>query len=495
MGVVFIEPRTEDSRLGQTRKYRMIIGGKSVEALSGETTRRPSPAFSQAVVGEWPNAAAEDAEAAILAARHAFDNGPWPRMTQAERSKILSRIGDLIEQHAEELATIESIEVGKTLAGARGEMGYAADCWRFAAGAARALTGSTHEQYGRGALGLVLREPIGVVGVITPWNYPSIILSERIPWALAVGCAVVVKPSEFTSGGTIRIAELAREAGIPDGILNVITGAGNPAGQTLAEHPGVDMISFTGSLRVGRLIGAKAATTIKRVALELGGKGPQVVFADADLDIATKTVAGSIFDNCGQSCVAGSRLIVERSIAREMLERLKNHAAGISVGDPFDERTNVGALISDDHLAKVQAYVAAGLKDGADLVTGGNRLGSVGAYFEPTIFAGVQPSMSIVRDEIFGPVLTVLPFDNDDEAVALANDTNYGLSAGVWSRDFSRALRTVRGIRAGRTWINCFGVGGPEMPIGGFKQSGNGREIGQNGFDEYSEFKSVFASL
>lgn len=282
---------------------------------------------------------------------------------------------------------------------------------------------------------------------------------------------------------------------MPDGVFNVVTGYGDPVGQLLAEHPGVDMISFTGSLRVGRLIGTKASATVKRAALELGGKGPQVVFADADLNAAAATVAGSIFGNCGQTCVAGSRLIVERSVADEMIDRLKARAIGVSVGDPFDERTDVGALISGDHLVKVQSYVDAGLREGANLVVGGSRLGEAGVYYEPTIFAGAQPSMSIVRDEIFGPVLAVLPFDSAEEAVAMANDSIYGLSAGVWSRDLSRAVRTVRGIRAGRTWVNCFGVGGPEMPIGGYKQSGNGREIGQNGFDEYSEFKSVFVGL
>ena len=332
------------------------------------------------------------------------------------------------------------------------------------------------------ALGIVLREPIGVVGVITPWNYPLIIACERLPWALATGCTVVVKPSEFTSGATIRLAELAREAGMPDGVFNVVTGLGDPAGQTLAEHPGVDMIAFTGSLRVGRLIGAKAAATVKRVGLELGGKGPQVVFADADLDAAAAKIAGSIFDNCGQTCIAGSRVVVERSVATKLLEKLRGLAEKITVGDPFDERTNVGALISPQHLEKVETYVAAGVKAGADLVIGGNRLGTTGGlFYEPTIFTGAQPSMTIVRDEIFGPVLTVLPFDTAEEAVRIANDTIYGLSAGVWTHDIGRALRTIRGIRAGRTWINGFAEGGPEMPIGGYKQSGTGREIGQNG--------------
>jgi acyl-CoA reductase-like NAD-dependent aldehyde dehydrogenase len=496
MGVAFIEPRRDDARLLKPRRYKMLIGGKSVDARSGETFKRESPVWPGVTVGEWPKAGAADVEAAIAAARTAFDDGPWPRMPGAERAKIVARIGDLLLEHREEFATIESLEIGKTIAGTRGEVGYAADCWSFAAGASRCLEGSTHDQYGPNALGIVLREPIGVVGVITPWNYPLIIACERLSWALATGCTVVVKPSEFTSGATIRLAELAREAGMPDGVFNVVTGLGDPAGQTLAEHPGVDMIAFTGSLRVGRLIAEKAGATIKRVGLELGGKGPQVVFADADLDAAAAKIAGSIFDNCGQTCIAGSRLIVERPVADRLLDTLRRRAQSITVGDPFDERTNVGALISPLHLEKVETYVAAGVKAGAELVTGGNRLGTTGGlFYEPTIFAGAQPSMSIVRDEIFGPVLAVLPFDTAEEAVRMANDTIYGLSAGVWTRDIGRALRTIRGIRAGRTWINGFAEGGPEMPIGGYKQSGMGREIGQNGFDEYSEFKSVYMVL
>lgn len=496
MGIAFIEPRREDARLKRPRRYKMLIGGKSVEARSGETFKRESPAWPGIVVGEWPKADVADVEAAISSARTAFDEGPWPRMPGAERARIIAKVGELLLENREEFATIESLEVGKTLAGTRGEVGYAADCWSFAAGASRCLAGSTHDQYGPNALGIVLREPIGVVGIVTPWNYPLIIACERLPWALATGCTVVVKPSEFTSGATIRLAELAREAGMPDGVFNVVTGLGDPVGQTLAEHSGVDMIAFTGSLRVGRLIAAKAAATVKRVGLELGGKGPQVVFADADLERAAATIAASIFDNCGQTCIAGSRVVVERPVADELLQKLRGLAQKITVGDPFDERTNVGALISPLHLEKVETYVAAGVRAGAKIVTGGNRLGTTGGlFYEPTIFTGAQPSMSIVRDEIFGPVLAVLPFDTADEAVRIANDTIYGLSAGVWTRDLSRALQTIRGIRAGRTWINGFAEGGPEMPIGGYKQSGTGREIGQNGFDEYSEFKSVYMVL
>jgi acyl-CoA reductase-like NAD-dependent aldehyde dehydrogenase len=374
-------------------------------------------------------------------------------------------------------------------------MAHAADLWHFAAGQVRSLEGTTHNEFGENALGLVLREPIGVVGIVTPWNYPLIIGSERIPWAIGAGCTVVVKPSEFTSGSTIRLAELAREAGVPDGVINVVTGYGDPAGQLLAEHPGTDMIAFTGSQRVGRIVGAVAAATVKRVGLELGGKGPQVVFADANLEAAADQVSSSIFGNQGQSCIAGSRLIVEKRAHDEMVERLSTIARRITVGDPLSPETNVGALINLTQLEKVEGYVNAGKQAGAEMVVGGNRLGNGGLFYEPTIFTGARPDLSIVRDEIFGPVLSVQTFETAEEAVALANDTIYGLSGMVWSRDISKALKTIRQIRAGRCWVNGTREGFAEMPIGGYRQSGQGRELGRRGFDEYSELKTIWVNL
>lgn len=304
----FIAPRLDDPRLLQDRRYSMLIGGVSVAALSGETITRESPAHPGHVVSTIPRGAREDAERAIAAARVAFDTGPWPRMTGAERSRIMYRIGELIEANSEELATIEALEVGKAISQARGEMGYSAELWRYAAGHARGLEGETYNDLGASTLGLVLREPAGVVGIITPWNFPLLIGSERIPWAIGAGCTVVIKPSEFTSGSTIRMAELARDAGLPDGVLNVVTGYGADVGQLFAEHPGVDVVNFTGSQRVGRIIGSLAGQNIKRVGLELGGKGPQVVFADADLDAAAAKISGGAFHCSGQACIAGSGL-------------------------------------------------------------------------------------------------------------------------------------------------------------------------------------------
>jgi acyl-CoA reductase-like NAD-dependent aldehyde dehydrogenase len=495
MTVRFIAPSPDDPRLSQIRRYRMLIDGRSVDAASGRTIRRESPAVPGSIVGEWPEAAYEDVERAILAARRAFDEGPWPRMSGKERAGYLYGIAALIRQNAEELALMESLEVGKTLAGARGEMQGAADLWEFAAGLVRALEGTTHNELSRDALGLVLREPVGVVGIVTPWNYPLIIGSERMPWALGAGCTVVIKPSEFTSGSTLRLGELAREAGLPDGVLNVVSGYGNPAGQILAEHPATDMIAFTGSQRVGRQIGAFAAPTIKRVGLELGGKGPQVVFADADLDAAADQISGSIFGNQGQTCIAGSRLIVEKSAADTLIDKLTVIASRVTVGDPLDAETDVGALINRAQLEKVESYVEAGWQAGAEMVVGGSRIGNGGLFYTPTIFTGVRPDMSIVRDEIFGPVLSVQTFRTREEAIALANDTIYGLSGMVWSLNINNAIQTIRGIRAGRCWVNGTREGVAEMPVGGYKQSGQGRELGLKGFDEYSEFKNIYVNL
>ena len=380
------------------------------------------------------------------------------------------------------MALIECLEVGKTLQQARGEMGHSIELWHYAAGPARGLEGESHNDFGPGALGLMLREPVGVAGIVTPWNFPRLIGSERVPWAIGAGCTVVIKPSEFTSGSTIRMAELAREAGIPDGVINVVTGYGDPVGQLFAEHAQCDMINFTGSFRVGQIVGGLAASRIKPVGLEPGGKGPAIVFADADLDAAADVVARSIFGAAGQACISGSRLIVERKARDAVLERLVNTASKVVVGDPLDARSQIGSVIHRDHLQKIERYVAEGNRDGAKLVGGGKRLGNSGSSFAPTIFAEAQPEMSITRDEIFGPVLVVQSFDTPEEAVAMANDTNCGLSASIWNNDLTKAIQTVRKVRAGRTWINGAGPGDPEMGISGYKQSGLGRELGRHGF-------------
>lgn len=490
----FYPPRASDPRM-KTRRFQMLIDGRSVEAVSGETISRESPAYDGLVTSEIPRGSSQDTERAILAARQAFDEGPWPKMTGRERSLVLHRVADALDGAVEELAIIDALDGGKAVGQSRNEARAAASFWHFAAGHAEGLTGETHNAFGEHSIGLMLREPIGVVGVITPWNYPMVIASERVPWALGVGCTVVLKPSEFTSGSSVRMAELAREAGLPDGVFNVVTGFGDPAGQALAEHPATDFLSFTGSRRVGGLVGGLAAARIKKTGLELGGKGPVIVFADSDLDAAADSIACSVFNNSGQTCVAGSRLIVEESAAEPLLGRLVALARRVPIGDPLDERVKVGAMIHRAHREKVEWYVASGLADGADILVGGMRLGDSGNYFAPTIFAGVKPESVIAREEIFGPVLTSFVWTEPDEAIRLANDTEYGLSAHIWSGSLENAIQTVRRVRAGRTWVNGQSGGGPEMGIGAFKGSGIGRELGKYGFDEYSEPKNVHVML
>ena len=377
----FIAPELQDRRLSNRPAYRMLVGGRSVDAVSGKIIERESPGHQGAVVGAWPDASEEDVKAAIGAARDAFDSGPWPRMSGAERSRLMYRVSELILERREEIALAECLEVGKPIAQARGEIEFCADLWAYAAGQARSLEGDSHNNIGDNRLGLVLREPVGVVGIITPWNFPFIIASERVPWALGAGCTVVLKPSEFTSGTSIMMAELAREAGIPDGVFNVVTGYGNPAGQVLAEDPRTDMVAFTGSVRVGTHLAEIAARQVKRVGLELGGKGPQIVFADADLDAAADGIAYGVYHNAGQCCISGSRLLVEESARDAIIDRVLAISAKLPYGDPLNEGTKVGAMISRQHLDKVEAYVRAGEAAGAELLTGGRwpaqALGSI----------------------------------------------------------------------------------------------------------------------
>jgi acyl-CoA reductase-like NAD-dependent aldehyde dehydrogenase len=491
----FLAPDLNDPRLGAQRSYRMLIEGQDVDAASGETISRESPGHRGKVVGTWPAGSTEDADRAIAAARRAFDEGPWARMSGAERSTILHRVAAGILKHQDELGLIECLETGKPIAQATGEIGYCADLWTYAAGMARGLEGDSHNAIGDNRLGLVLREPAGVVGIITPWNFPFIIVSERVPWALGAGCTVVVKPSEFTSGTTIRLAQIALEAGVPPGVFNVITGTGPAAGQMLAEDPRVDVLAFTGSVRVGTHLAALAAPTVKRVGLELGGKGPQIVFADADLKAAADGIAYGVYHNAGQCCISGSRLIVHNSIRPALLDRLLELSRRVPFGNPLGDG-KFGAMVTQQHAEKVAGYIAKGLSEGAELLLGGDQIASEhGNYIAPTVFDRVTPNMAIAQEEIFGPVLSTIGFDTPEEAVALANGTPYGLSASVWSRDLETAIQTTRRVKAGRFWINSVIDGTAEMPIGGYKKSGIGRELGRYGFDEYSQFKGLHMTL
>jgi betaine-aldehyde dehydrogenase len=473
------------------RRYQMLIDGKWVEAQSGQRFHRDSPAHGNPV-GDYPLAGIADVDAAVDSARRAFDIGPWRYMPGAERARLLLRVADGIRAQKDELALIETLESGKPISQARDEMEWAAGIWEYASTLARHTYGDTYNSLGEASLGLILREPIGVVGMITPWNFPLLIISQKLPFALAVGCTTVVKPSEFTSGTTLRLAKILEDAGIPNGVVNIVTGEGIPVGSHMAEHAAIDMMSFTGSTEVGRSIMTAASRTLKKVALELGGKNPQIIFADADLDAALSAVIFGVYFNAGQCCNSGSRILVEESIADEFIARLVELAKAVPVGDPLDEGTKVGAIVSQEQVDKIAGYIASGREQGARLCLGGECLKTkFGRFFQPTIFSGVTPTMEIAREEIFGPVLCVLSFNGLDEAVRIANDTMYGLSASVWTADIDKAFAVARSVRAGTIWINSFMDGHPELSFGGYKQSGLGRELGRHAIDDYTELKTI----
>jgi betaine-aldehyde dehydrogenase len=477
------------------RQFDMFIGGVYTPSLSGRYMVRNSPGHG-VPVARWPDGIADDAQAAIGAARAAFDSGPWKRMSSAERAAILARVADLIAASAEELAEIECLETGKPILQALGEVNGAADVWRFAAGAARTIHGDSFNNLGDRLFALVVRQPLGVVGLITPWNFPFFILAERLPFLLAAGCCAVIKPSEATSGTTLRLCELLNQAGVPAGVVNVVTGTGAVVGQAIIDSASVDMVSFTGSTVVGRKVIAASVKTIKKVGLELGGKNPHIVFADANLDDAADGVAFGMAFNAGQCCVGGSRLLVQRTVMNEFVAKLSDKLQRIKVGDPLEESTQVGALFDEGHMNKVLGYIASGIADGASLVCGGARTGDARGYFvEPTLLCDVRSDMAVVKDEIFGPVMVAQAFDTYEEAVQIANETEYGLSASIWTQDLATAIKAVRDVAAGRIWVNTTLDNGPETPLGGMKQSGLGRDAGVSGIEEYTEVKTAHINL
>ena len=479
----------------EPRRFQMFIAGRWTDGTGDKLMTRNSPGHGIAVA-QWPSANKEDANEAIRAARTAFDAGPWPRMSAADRSQVLFKVADLIEKHAEELGLIECLETGKPITQATGEIRGAVDVWRFAAGAARSMAGETFNNLGDRVLALVLRQPIGVIGVITPWNFPFFILAERLPFILAAGCTAVVKPAEATSGSTLRLGALLQEAGLPDGVVNLVSGRGSVVGQAILDSDLVDMVSVTGSTATGRKAIQASAGNIKKLGLELGGKNPHIVFADANLDDAADGVAFGMAFNAGQCCVGGSRLVVQRSVAEAFTERLVDKMSRIVMGDPLDESTQVGALFDEAHMHKVLGYIEGGVKLGAKVVHGGGRTGSPEGYFvQPTLVTNVSPDMPLLREEIFGPVLAVVPFDTYEQAIAIANDTEFGLSASIWTQDVNQALRAMRDVQAGRVWINTTLDNGPETPLGGMKQSGLGRDAGLSGIEEYTEVKTAHINL
>ena len=472
---------------------RHFINGEWRDSADGTTFERIAPSHG-IVVSRSARGGEAEAEDAIKAARAAFDSGVWSRISGKARGEVLVRVADLIAANVERFALIETLETGKPITQARNEVSGAADLWRYAAALARTTKGDSHNTLGEEILGVVIKEPIGVVSVITPWNFPFWILSQKLPFALAAGCTCVVKPSEMTPSTTAMLAELLNEAGLPAGVVNIVLGYGQPVGATLAAHRHVDMVTFTGSTAVGKAISAAASGTLKKVALELGGKNPQVIFPDADLESAADAVVFGVYFNAGECCNSGSRIIVHEDIAEAFTARVIELARQVAFGDPLDPRTQVGAIVTPQHQDKIDGYVRAALAAGATIGLGGERLsvpGLNGDFYQPTVVTGVTPDMAIAREEVFGPVLSVLTFRTMDEAIAITNDAAYGLSAGVWSENVHTVLEFSRRAQAGTVWSNTWMDGFPELTFGGVKESGQGREIGSYGLEEFLEVKSL----
>ncbi|WP_394618452.1 aldehyde dehydrogenase family protein [Lentzea sp. JNUCC 0626] len=479
---------------------RLLIGGEFREA--DETWTHHHPATGEEI-GSFAVASAQDVDAAVLAARKAFDEGTWPRSRASERIKILRRYGDLLREHADELRGLQALDNGVPLSFGQiyaTSVGIAADIFDHHAGWIDKVGGQTLPPYqGGDHLAMTFREPVGVVAAILPWNAPFVLFAQKLAPALAAGCTVVVKPSEYASFCVIRMVELLIEAGLPEGVVNLVTGPGAPTGEALITHPGVDKISFTGSRAVGRRIVEASAGTMKRVSLELGGKSPAVVFADApNVGLAAMTCMGMVtMGLSGQACVAHTRALVQREVQDEFISMAQMLAGAVTFGDPFDPSVLASPLINSRQLDRVLGYIAQGQEAGARLVTGGARLDgdyASGNFVAPTIFADATNDMAIARDEIFGPVLTVVPFDTEEEAIRIANDTEYGLGAGVYTNDVRRAFRVSKSLRVGMVGINGFQLE-PHIPFGGYKQSGLGREGGQSAYEAYTELKTVMMPL
>ena len=469
---------------------KLLIDGKWVSASSSKTFDSIDPATGEVLarVAEGDKA---DIDLAVKAARRAFESGPWAKMTASQRGRIIWKIADLLEEHTEEFAELETLDNGKPLSVSRvADVPLAVDLFRYMAGWATKIEGSTIPIAGP-FLAYTRREPIGVVGQIIPWNFPLLMAAWKLGPALATGCTVVLKPAEQTPLSALRLGELALEAGLPPGVLNIVTGFGETAGAALAAHPDVDKIAFTGSTEVGRLIVQAAAGNLKKVTLELGGKSPNIVFDDADMKQATAGAASAIFFNHGQCCCAGSRLFIEQKSFDQVVEGISEAAKKIKVGPGMNADSNMGPLVSEEQFRRVTGYMEAGIKEGAKAVVGGKKVGNRGYFVEPTVLVNTTPNMKVVREEIFGPVVTAMPFQSVEEIAAEANNTPYGLAAGIWTKDIGKAHALANKLKAGTVWINCYNVFDAAMPFGGYKQSGWGREMGKQALELYTETKAV----
>ncbi|HWL10110.1 MAG TPA: aldehyde dehydrogenase family protein [Planctomicrobium sp.] len=476
----------------EVRRTQLFIDGKWQNSVSGETFATYHPATEEKIA-DVAKANAEDVNLAVMAARRAFESGDWAKMDARDRGRLMNKLADLIETNREELAALETLDNGKPINDALGDFAMVVDVFRYYAGWADKLHGQTIPVRGN-YFSYTRREPVGVVGQIIPWNFPALMVSWKWGPALAAGCTIVMKPAEQTPLSCLRMAELAQEAGIPDGVINVVTGFGD-TGAAIVRHPEVNKIAFTGSTETGQIIMREAANTLKRVTLELGGKSPNIIFSDADIEAAIQGAEFGLFFNQGQCCCAGSRLFVEKSIHSDFVKEVVAKTRQRVTGNPFDTTTTHGPQIDGDQFNKILNYIELGKKEGADCLIGGSRHGEKGFYVEPTVFDNVTDEMAIATDEIFGPVLSVLPFNSVDEVIERGNQTTFGLAAAVWTRDIAKAHKVAAKLRAGTVWINCYDAFDAAAPFGGFKQSGIGRELGEASLANYTEWKTVTVSL
>jgi phenylacetaldehyde dehydrogenase len=484
-----------------SRPKQMLINNEWMDAAAGKTFEVVNPATG-GMIAQVAEGTAVDIDRAVQAARRAFENPTWSRMKPSERGKLMWRLADLLEQHLDEFAELETLDNGKPVSVARAaDVPLAADLFRYMAGWATKIEGNTipiSVPYAPGAEfhSYTLREPVGVVGQIIPWNFPLLMAAWKLGPALATGCTVVLKPAEQTPLSALRLGELIVEAGFPEGVVNIVPGFGETAGAALAVHPDVDKVAFTGSTEVGKLIvQATGTSNLKKITLELGGKSPNIVFPDADLDQAIPGAANAIFFNHGQCCCAGSRLYVHRSVFDQVVEGVAERAKKIRVGDGLDPKTQMGPLVSREQFERVTGFLTSGVTEGARPMAGGKPMDRNGFFVEPTVLVDTKSSMKVVQEEIFGPVVCAMPFDNPDEIAAVANDSIYGLAAAVWTKDISMAHKLARRLRAGSVWVNCYNVFDAALPFGGYKQSGWGREMGHAALDLYTEIKAVTVQL